>query len=347
MRNLLRIVWSALIRISPPWLEYRLRYVKELLTFANCANVHELPPIFHYWSNKYLGPQIFNPVGIRDPEQFFLKYISEYHARNPQTSLEMVSLGCGNCDMECRLAQGLVAAGIDRFRIECVDINTAMLERGLRLANALGVAGHIRTTVGDFNQWRPAQQYHIVIANQCLHHVVALESLFAGIHDALVQDGRFLVSDMIGRNGHQRWPEALEVVNGLWSTLADRYKYNHIRRRMERNFINHDCSVSSFEGIRAQDILPLLIANFRFELFLPFGNLVFVFVDRTFGPNFDPDDEADRAFIDRVHLLDEEAFRSGKLKPTQMLAVLGKDREVKTRLRDPLLTPEFCVRVPD
>lgn len=346
MRNFLRIIWSQLIRVAPPWLAYRLRYLKELLVFRLQANVHELPAIFHYWSNKYLGPQVLNPHGIRNPEQFFFKFVSEQRASHPHKQLNIISIGSGNCDMECRLAAALRAEGIGNFVIECIDINPAMLERGAQLAHELDVAPYLTTTVGDFNDWQPRQAYDIVIANQCLHHIIELEDLFDKIRHALEDDGRFLVSDMIGRNGHQRWPEALGIVNELWAQMQDRYKYNHIRRRQEPRFINHDCSTSSFEGIRAQDILPLLIANFHFELFLPFGNLIFVFIDRTFGYNFNVDVAEDREFIDRVHARDEAGLYSGELKPTQMLAVLTRNPVANPRLRDPRLTPEFCVRVP-
>lgn len=347
MRNFLRAVWSQLIRIAPPWLAYRLRYMKELLVFRYQSNVHELPPIFHYWSNKYLGPQIFNPHGIRDPEQFFFKFVSEQRARKPEARLHLISIGSGNCDMECRLASALRADGIDNFVIECIDINPTMLERGMKLAQELGVASHLTTTVGDFNNWRPTRQYDIVIANQCLHHIIELEDLFSKVKQVLADDGRFLVSDMIGRNGHMRWPEALGIINQLWAQMPAKYKYNHMRQRVEQQFINHDCSTSSFEGIRAQDILPLLVANFHFELFLPFGNLIFVFIDRTFGYNFDPAVAEDREFIDKVQALDEAGMHSGDLKPTQMLAVLSKTAVAQPRLRHPRLTPDFCVRVPD
>ncbi|MES2603953.1 MAG: class I SAM-dependent methyltransferase [Pseudomonadota bacterium] len=346
MRNFLRAVWSQLIRIAPPWLAYRLRYLKELLVFRYQSNVHDLPPIFHYWSNRYLGPQIFNPYGIRDPEHFFFKFVSEQRERHPAARLTMVSIGSGNCDMECRLASALRAEGIDNFVIECIDINQAMLDRGIKLAEALGVASYIATTISDFNNWQPVKQYDVVIANQCLHHIIELEDLFSKVKQVLTDDGRFLVSDMIGRNGHLRWPEALGIINTMWSQLPEKYKYNHMRQRQEPQFINHDCSTSSFEGIRAQDILPLLVANFHFELFLPFGNLIFVFIDRTFGYNFNPEVVEDRQIIDKIHARDEEGMHSGELKPTQMLAVLCKTPVAQPRLRNARLTPEFCVRVP-
>ena len=45
--------------------------------------------------------------------------------------------------------------------------------------------------------------------------------------------------------------------------------------------------MGSFEGIRAQDILPLLVERFTFDEFIGFGNVIDPFVDRSFGPNFD------------------------------------------------------------
>jgi hypothetical protein len=150
---------------------------------------------------------------------------------------------------------------------------------------------------------------------------------------------------MIGRNGHQRRPEALEHVQRLWKELPDAYRYNRLLKRHESRFINHDCSTEGFEGIRAQDILPLLLARFDFALFLGFANVVSPFIDRCFGHNFDDKSERDRAFIDRAHAIDEEGFANGTLKPTQMLAVLSPVK-LDTHVYARGLTPEFSVRRP-
>jgi hypothetical protein len=55
------------------------------------------------------------------------------------------------------------------------------------------------------------------------------------------------------------------------------------------------------------------------------------FVDRSFGHNFDVDDEWDRAFIDEVHARDEAGFAQGTLTPTHMFAVLDSKNEVNAR----------------
>jgi SAM-dependent methyltransferase len=305
--------------------------------------VHELPPIFHYWSNKHLAPPKFHPFGITDPEQFFFLYSQKFHQRFPAAPIRMVSIGCGNCDMEARLARQLLDKGISNFTIECMDINEVMLQRGREHAANLGVGDHIIPLTGDFNHWQPKGTYDIVLANQCLHHVLELEHLFAAIRGCLNPEGYFLASDMIGRNGHQRWPEAFRVVQEFWKELPDSYRYNRLLKRHEPEWINHDCATESFEGIRAQDILPLLIKDFHFELFIPFANVVTVFIDRPFGHNFNATGTWDMDFIDRVHARDEAGLLSGELKPTQMLAVL-RTSPVETALGNPRLTPEFCVR---
>src|SRR5262249_45193314 len=145
---------------------------------------------------------------------------------------------------------------------------------------------------------------HVVLANQCLHHVVELESLLDGIYRTLSPDGFFLIDDMIGRNGHQRWPEALHFVKKFWRELPDSYRFNVGLKRIDKHYENSDFSTNGFEGIRAEDILPLLVERFHFDFFVGFGNVVDVFLDRVYGPNFDPRKEWDREFIDRVHEVD-------------------------------------------
>jgi hypothetical protein len=198
---------------------------------------------------------------------------------------------------------------------------------------------------GDFNTWRPRGTYDAVIANQSLHHVVRLEHLFDAVAAAIGAEGRFITADMIGRNGHQRWPEALAIVRGLWRELPPAYRYNRQLARQEDEFLDWDCSGEGFEGVRAQDILPLLVQRFHFELFVPFANVIDPFIDRSFGPNFDRESERDRAFIDRVQAIDEQAMLEGRIKPTHMFAVLRNPGPWPRRF-PPGLAPENCVRTP-
>ena len=218
-----------------------------------------------------------------------------------------------------------------------------MLDRGRALAAEKGISDRLNFTQIDINQWQPEGKYDVVIAAHSLHHFLALEHLFNAIRGCLNENGYFLNHDMIGRNGHMRWPEALEIVNMLWTELPDDYKYNHLQRRVELTYENFDCSTDGFEGIRAQNILPLLIQRLQFVLFVPFGNLIDIFVDRCFGFNFDCAKSSDIDFIDRVQRMDQEAIEAGRITPTHMYAAMKISKPSEQHLIKHL-TPAFCVR---
>jgi SAM-dependent methyltransferase len=299
---------------------YQVRIEAEKRRFQDNVNIHDLPPIFHYWSNAYLAPLMLE-CGFSQPLEFFAQHLAQAARRCAPARPEFVSIGAGNCDTELAVAALLREAGLDDFTLECLELNPAMLERGARDADAAGLARHLTFTEADFNTWQPTHRYQAVMANHSLHHVLNLEGLFDAIRVALDPHGYFVISDMIGRNGHQRWPEALAAVHRFWAELPPEYRNNRLLQRYEEMYENWDCSTEDFEGIRAQDIMPLLLERFEFDLFVGFSNVVAVFVDRAFGHNFDPGRAWDRDFIDRVQAFDEAGIRDGTLTPCQMFAV--------------------------
>lgn len=321
--------------------EYENRVRQEVTRFAAEEVINDLPSIFDYWSNTYLRP-VLESFGYSYPEDFFAQQIQRQVAALSR-HVQVISIGAGNGDGEVQVAKLLRERGVTAFTITCLDITDAMLQRGSQLAEREGLRDHFRFVNADFNHWQPAQSYDVVLANQSLHHVTNLEGLFDAIHEAIGDSGLFVTSDMIGRNGHQRWPEALAIVREFWRELPQSYRYNVQLRRMDRTFQDWDCSLEGFEGIRAQDILPLALERFGFDFFLAYGNVIDPFIDRGFGPHFDAEKAWDRDFIDRVHARDERELLAGTIKPTHMLAVMRRDRSVETVVRGEM-TPHFCVR---
>ena len=330
-----------LVHTLVPSLRYRSRVQTEIGTYTGIENVHDLPAIAHYWSEKYILPMLV-PFGFRNSVEFFRTYIAQVCGKTEDV-VSILSVGAGNCATEINIAEWLRERGIENYAFECVDINPEVLKRGHISSSEKGLANRFVLGTFDINTWKPAHPYDVVLAVQSLHHFVELELLFEKIHQALKPAGYFLCDDMIGRNGHQRWPEALKFVNQFWGELPEKYKYNHGLKCVEKKFPNADYSTQGFEGIRAQDILPLLIRYFHFDLFIGFGNIIDIFVDRTYGPNFDPANEGDCSFIDRVQALDQAEIESGRVKPTHMLAALTRQpvSQMKTYKH---LSPEFCVR---
>ena len=303
--------------------DYQRKIKQELAIYEKQIKVHDLPEIYHYWSNKFMLPML-KDAGFESIAEFFSKSLLEAINRTGSNVANFVSVGAGNCDLEVLVAKGMLDAGLNDFIFECLEINPVMLARGKEIARENGVFNNMRFVEADFNTWVAEKEYDGVMANQSLHHVTNLEHLFDQVKECLHPEGSFVISDMIGRNGHQRWPESLEIVNQFWKELPETYKYNVLLNRLETEYENWDCSKEGFEGIRAQDILPLLIQQFECEKFIGFGSAIDIFVDRCFGHNFNPLEQWDMNFIDRVQEVDEDGLKTGLLTPTHMLAVMVK-----------------------
>lgn len=313
----------------------------ELKTYKDKVNVHDLPDIFHYWSNKYIKPKL-QRLGISDIPALFGDPIARL-AEQTDRVITVASLGSGNCDLEITITKRLLEQGYKLVEMHCYEINQDMLNRGREHAENEKISDHFEFINCDVNVMMLDQKYDIFMAQHSLHHFVKLEHIFETVCSQMKPGGYFIVSDMIGRNGHMRWPEAYRIVCDLWRLLPDKYKWNHQLKRHEGMYDNWDCSKEGFEGIRSQDILPLLMKHFRFELFYAFGNVIDIFVGRSFGPNFDPDNPFDTAFIDFVAHLDEKAIAEGVIKPTHLIARMTLENPSEVKVINGL-TPEYCVR---
>jgi hypothetical protein len=107
---------------------YEDRIAAEKAFFESCTNVHELPDIFHYWSDGKIRPQQ-EVFGFSNPIRMFEKNLAEHCERGRGRAQRFISIGSGNCDFEIELARSLLARGHQSFVIECLDLNPAMLER--------------------------------------------------------------------------------------------------------------------------------------------------------------------------------------------------------------------------
>ena len=342
-RLLVCVPWlfKLLNRILPDSILLRFRSFAERFKYSDVTQVHQLPGIFHYWRQKHFRPML-TELGYSNLQDFFLQHILRF-AKLPQ--IRLLSIGAGNCEADIELVAKLRSLGHSNILYQCLEFNPNMLERARTRAREVDVAEFMLFTELDVAKWSATghPQYHVIISRQFLHHVVELEQLLLQVKLALTPDGLFLVEDMVGRNGHMRWPEALELVEELWATLPDAYKRHHLHGTMDRRFRNWDSSITGYEGIRAQDILPLLHDNFGFETFIAYGNIIDVFIGRPYGPNFDVNKADDLAFIDKAHQIDQLAIDEGRIKPTHIVAAMQPGPVSKTKCYRGI-TPEFAIR---
>ncbi len=324
---------------------YEQRLCSEIQSFKDVKNVHRLPPIQNYWARNYVRPK-FLDFDINNIQDFFVTEITRTWLKSDQDSFTIIALGAGNCDSEIQLAHLLKNRGVKIKQFICVELNPSMIERGIFAASTAGLKELFIFKEADLNNWScHYQSADVIIAIQSLHHIVELERLFDQIALALRPLGIFIINETVGRNGHMRWPEALELIEGLWAGIPNKYKIDRRNGKIEETFQNIDFSRTSFEGIRSQDIMPLLLKHFHFDFFLGYSNIIQPFVGRRFGWNFNVDSETDRCLIDLIAKMDEHYIDIGKIKPTQITASLNCSHVDKTRYWRGR-TPRHCLRIP-
>lgn len=324
--------------------DYDKRVKQQIAQFADLGALWRPGTIMQYWMRTYVMPRIDEVFGEKGVFEVYAAAFSgciRRAAERGETAC-FVSIGSGDCQVEIKLAQRLQAKGHRDFTLVATELSDIRLDRGRLAAEAAGVLKNFDFKVIDLNDFRFERQYDGFMAHHILHHIVNLEGLFDNIHDAMHPDAVFVTNDMIGRNGHQRWPETLEWIKALWPMLPDHYRFNYQFNALHQEYLDWDCSKSGFEGIRAQDILPLLLERFVFDGFVGYGGIVDPFVERGYGRNLDESREEDRAFIDFLEKLNQTLLETGRIKPTQMLAKMrlsgGRDRSYQG------LTPERAVR---
>lgn len=322
---------------------YQERVEAQIAQYKDVEEIHDLPEIFHYWSSKYLLPKVASIFGISGRADILSHFLLG-DGINKDRSFSFASLGAGDCSIEIEVAQSILKSGIRNFCIDAFELSPPLLDRAASALKKTELTAHFNLIPSDINEHEILDQYDGAMAHFSLHHFVALERIFDNIKRALRPRSNFLIFDAIGRNGHMRWPEVLRLVEAFWRTLPDEKKYHHQFQTRWDEYINWDCSSESFEGVRAQDILPLLIERFHFSHFAAAGGLVDVFIDRGVGHNFDINNKHDIAFIDAMEYLNQLLLEAGVIKPTLMFANMRNEPcECK---HEKNLTPAYCVRPP-
>lgn len=310
------------------------RLEKEIENFTrvleNGGVASSIPSIFTYWAGAYLSPRFVEVFG--DPRISFI-FASELFGAYKGIASErdiaakpfrIVSLGSGDCSTEIEIVKFLIGFGCV-IEFLCTDLNPVVSKAASERASREGVAQYMTFRVINLNDEFPEGTFDAVVANHSLHHFIELEYIFDSVKRSLHDDGVFVISDMIGRNGHMRWPEALVFVEQLWKFLPLEKKFNIFAKCYEQEYVNYDCTLDdTFEGIRAQDILRLLLDRFHFAKFVGHGGVIDIFIDRIYGNNFSPDNDADKKFIDYVEALNTSLIDSKVITPTAMFATLSK-----------------------
>ena len=326
---------SAANRVLPRWASRRLSALAEQVAFRVVPAYQEdtLPPIFHHWSERYLQPRLAN-LGFQSPADFYYAAIRDYAAAHPGP-VAVLSLGSGACAMELALAERLRAEGLTAV-IECVDFNAALMRQAQAEAATRGLEPWLRFTTRDCSRIADLGPKGVIIVNEFFHHITELETVCALLRGLLEPDGSLVSFDVIGRNGHQPWPDVDEVVQRHWAELPAEQRHDAYFGRVQPRYVPVDHAAYSNEGVRSQDVLACLLREFDAELFLTFGAAVMPFIERRAGFNFDRGRPEHTAFIDRIADEDEARLRAGDYPASNMILRLRHRGRVATTVFDPV-----------
>jgi SAM-dependent methyltransferase len=334
--------------------EYARKVEQQLEQYADGFDLHGLPAAYFYWSENFLRPglnDVFGPIDLND---FYALPFIEGAQGKPRP--RYLSIGCGDGTNEIALANRLIERGLNDFEFVCADLSASLLERFETALNK-DLRKFFTLACVDLNGMDAeiAGCFDGVMASHSLHHLVELERVFGWVKRVLRPRCVFAINDMIGRNGHMRWPEAAVFIQMLWPILSERQRYHAQLKRLYVEFEDWDCSSSGFEGVRAQDILPLLVETFSPRKFFAGGGVVDPFIDRGFGFGFDMTQEQDRKLLHFICQLNDALLDNGQITPTLMLAHFyceaGEERYFRGRsaaasIRDPKRTPPWTVHYP-
>ena len=116
--------------------------------------------------------------------------------------------------------------------------------------------------------------------------------------ELLVPSGEFwIIGEAIGRNGNQLWPEALDAANRIFSSLPERFRRNALTRKVDSTVPETDFGANSFEGIRSEEIEPLLLRYFDPVEIWRRNCFLWRLVNPVYFPNYDLNSEEDRYVV--------------------------------------------------
>lgn len=270
------------------------------------------------------------PPGLRDPYHYthYLlstqlrsiapDFVQRLKVLGAQRPLRILSLCSGSARIEASFA---AAAGIEAHWT-LMDLSEPLLHSA---AEGFPDGTNLSLIVGDLNLIRDfGERFDVILCVSGLHHIVELEKVIGFIQAALTEDGEFWsIGEAIGRNGNRLWGNDYAVANKFFQSLPERLRFNRGSAVTDGNLPNTDFSSGTFEGIRSEDIEPVLarylepVHVYRRNCFL------WRLVDLAYAENYRMDSDEDLLWLQRAVNLELDHFRSGG-RPTELHGVFRR-----------------------
>ncbi|MES2635579.1 MAG: class I SAM-dependent methyltransferase [Pseudomonadota bacterium] len=233
-----------------------------------------------------------------EPPDFFGRAREKTKSRNRLRPLRILSILAGAARVEEQLLSHCNGA----VELTLLDASPELIQRAAdRLASAKRDV-KVKCLVGDINMGLPGKgEFDIIMCVSALHHVANLERVFSQVNERLADDGEFWsIGEQIGRNGNRLWPETYKVASDLFAAMPERFRRNGHSGSIDTVLSDRDFSIGCFEGIRSEELEPLLEAHFIPQMVYKRNAFLWRLVELTYGDNFDLSKPEDLQWVRRL-----------------------------------------------
>lgn len=196
------------------------------------TRMHEHEWAFHYVNSLVLAPKLQRVYGRSWEPRLGINYLYArelMHGADFEVgggAIRVLSIGSGDCSTELNIAAILASHKMFPAFV-CFDpsdeASVGFEQQMMRLAagphQGFSRAPNFTFTkrLSDYAR----ESFDAVFIHHALHHVSDLEGLLAYVQLAIGHHGVVVISDMISRSGHRRWPEQLRLARSAFrSTLS-------------------------------------------------------------------------------------------------------------------------------
>lgn len=239
------------------------------------------------------------------------------------------------CSGAARIEAGYAAQVGNNVEWSLLDINVDLLGLASKQFAPSVKLDLIEANVNELSY--SGEKWDIILCVSALHHIVELETLVKFCHDSLNENGEFWsLGEYVGKNGNRLWPDAKVEANKYLLQLPEQYRINRHSNQVDVEIPDNDYSVGCFEGIRSEDIEPVLdrwfypVEVYRRNCFL------WRLINLAYSDNFDLYNAGDRKWIVGMVNAEVNHFRAGGrgtelfgvYKPRLLSVSLSKHNEI-------------------
>lgn len=292
-------------------------YSELLKKQENSDTIQKIEPNIDAFTYAY---KLYHPYLLEKMPRYYYKEFITQKIEKSNGKINIISLGSGTGAWEVQLVQDFP----EMISMELVDINDDLLKISKNYASKNNL--DILTTSADINKIKlENNKYDVVIVQSSLHHFLELEHIFEQINESLKDNGNLLViGEVIGRNGEQIFPETEQIVQQIFSTLPEKFRFNTYTKKIDDKIPEIDFSKDSFESIRSEDILPLLSQYFQVVEQVSFDAFLSLLLDFRYGPNYDLEQKLDKSLVETITYLDQYYISNSILKPVCLFGIYAK-----------------------